>query len=354
MTLLSKKERKCIGAGFVALDIVRSINGHVVERRYAGGSCGNVITILSFLGWSTALVARIGDDQLGKELIKDLELWSVDTRYLIQETSAQTPVVFQDITYNKNGSARHRFSRVCPCCGTRTAGYRPLLKRSIEDYRSLVQSASVFYFDRVSKSNLELALQAKLSGSLVVFEPSGIKDSVLFSDCLKASHVFKYSKDRLSGVRDAASEAGVPVEVETHGSAGLLLTIRSDKGISFQEELPVFLAPRLRDAAGSGDWCTAGIIHFLFKKPIQWDGLAEDSKTIIDAVRYGQALASINCSFESARGSMYSMQQYQIIETVESMLKGGYVEFKDYENEVCNTKESMQLHTCMVCNRKLK
>ena len=60
----------CLGTGFVALDIVRSINGRSTEHHSAGGSCGNVLTILAYFGWKTAPIARIGDDQPGSELVR--------------------------------------------------------------------------------------------------------------------------------------------------------------------------------------------------------------------------------------------------------------------------------------------
>jgi fructokinase len=43
-----------MGTGLVALDLVVSNDNSVPPRYYAGGTCGNVLTILSFLGWEHA------------------------------------------------------------------------------------------------------------------------------------------------------------------------------------------------------------------------------------------------------------------------------------------------------------
>ena len=39
----------CVGSGFVALDIVQGESGSFAAT---GGSCGNVMAILAWLGWS--------------------------------------------------------------------------------------------------------------------------------------------------------------------------------------------------------------------------------------------------------------------------------------------------------------
>lgn len=346
-------EAWCLGTGFVALDIVRSINGRTTERRFAGGSCGNVLSILSYLGWKSAPIARIGDDQPGRELVRDLKLWSVDTRFLVRETAAPTPVLFQEIVFNRQGAARHRFSRTCPECGARTAGYRPFLRRDIGELVTSMPSSSLFYFDRVARANLEIATRARQDGAIVVFEPSGIKDAGLFSSCLRACHVFKYSHESLSNVHDAAADAEVPIEIETRGSAGLRVTIRQGRNTVREEEMPAVSAPRLRDAAGSGDWCSAGFVHALLSDRARLPNPARCQKAVVQSLRWGQALAALNCSYEGARGLMYSMPREVAVGVLSDMLKG-----KDVGGHVETAvpkwrRSSRRAGTCIVCKREL-
>lgn len=51
-----------IGTGLIALDIVESDS---FVFRSAGGSCGNVMTMLAWLGWDALPVGRIGGDVCG-------------------------------------------------------------------------------------------------------------------------------------------------------------------------------------------------------------------------------------------------------------------------------------------------
>jgi fructokinase len=66
------KKPVCIGSGLVALDVVISNNPSVPNQFLAGGSCGNVITILSYLGWDCYPIARLSNNVAGDILIHDL------------------------------------------------------------------------------------------------------------------------------------------------------------------------------------------------------------------------------------------------------------------------------------------
>jgi len=59
----------CIGAGLVALDVVINGNPKIPLKLFAGGSCGNVLTILSFLNWDAFPVARLKKKRCVKEII---------------------------------------------------------------------------------------------------------------------------------------------------------------------------------------------------------------------------------------------------------------------------------------------
>lgn len=58
-----------------------------------GGSPTNVAVAAARLGRRTALVTKVGDDDLGRYVLNRLRDWGVDTRYVGTRTGAQTPVV---------------------------------------------------------------------------------------------------------------------------------------------------------------------------------------------------------------------------------------------------------------------
>ena len=51
-----------VGTGLVALDVVMNSDAHQPPRLWAGGTCGNVLTSLSYLGWQAYPVSRLNKD----------------------------------------------------------------------------------------------------------------------------------------------------------------------------------------------------------------------------------------------------------------------------------------------------
>jgi len=50
------------GSGLIALDLIVSPESSSSFQAHAGGTCGNVLTVLAYLGWASYPVARLGDD----------------------------------------------------------------------------------------------------------------------------------------------------------------------------------------------------------------------------------------------------------------------------------------------------
>lgn len=111
----------CIAVGFVAADI---IEGSVEEFAAVGGSCGNVMAILAWLGWNAVPVSRLGRDWAAKIIRRDLGALGADLTGLSDEKSVQTPIVIQRFVKDRTGRQTHRFSLTCPECGGWLPRYR--------------------------------------------------------------------------------------------------------------------------------------------------------------------------------------------------------------------------------------
>ena len=158
----------------------------------------------------------------------------------------------------------------------------------------------------MSPAALKLARWARDCGAFIVFEPPTVGDERQFQNAVDICHVLKYSNDRLGHVVDLGAAKAPPIIVETFGADGLRFRWRS-RWI----ELPAFNVPRFRDAAGAGDWCTAGLIHLLADKGANALGSMRKQR-ILGALRFGQALAAINCGYEGARGAMMALKKEQM------------------------------------------
>lgn len=316
-------KQSCVGTGFIVLDVIRnSVGTTATEKRLAGGSCGNVLAILAYFGWTATAIGRIGDDHVGRELLADLSKWRVNTKLLQVEAGRGTPIIIQENYVDARGRPRHRFSRACPVCGATLPAYRPLLSSEARTIATTLPTHSVFYFDRVAPGTLELAQHSRARGALVVFEPSGIKDERLFLECLKTAHIVKYANDRIEGVHELVTKAKVPVEIETLGADGLRLRVRTKGRAGAWKELPAFSSPELRDASGAGDWTTAGIIRSLMHRRAPASEVVADIDAVVRATLQGQALAALNCAFEGARGLMLVANAERVLELAAAIATG--------------------------------
>lgn len=300
----SKYTNQIVGSGFVALDVLLKHNEQNSLDSALGGSTGNVLAILAFLGWPTVPVAMVGHDFAGKRIKSEFDSLNADMRFLHTSQCVATPVVYQ---FPSEGTKTHNFSFTCPYCG---------VKRSFvtNDDLSLpntvlteVELPRVFYFDRVTPWTLNLSKEYKQRGTLVVFEPSSLKvDRGLFQQAIKNSHILKYADDRID-LLEGFDRSSLDIEIQTSGASGLRFRIpRSCETWYYQGALEI---NGVVDTAGAGDWCTAGFLHYLY----QTDNFFNWSVPLIkEALTYGQTLAALNCLYPGARGLARSNNQKSI------------------------------------------
>lgn len=182
-------------------------------------------------------------------------------------------------------------------------------------------------------------------GALVIFEPSSMGDEKQLRKAVDLSHVVKYSHERLSSLSESLGNAFIPLEIETQGRGGLRYRWnRSPKDTTQWKFMPAYEILQPIDEAGSGDWCTAGIIDVLGHLGPR--SLAEDTSSAIEqALKIGQALAAINCRFLGARGAMYNLSCGVIRRAVLGIVEGRRAEeFNELEDPI-----SMQRFLREVC-----
>jgi sugar/nucleoside kinase (ribokinase family) len=311
-----------VGTGLVALDAVTSADPSVPVRHWAGGTCGNVLIALRYLGWKAQPIARLANDRATELLLSDLRRWGVSERFVRVEDDGSTPIIVHRIAKDAKGRVTHSFSWRCMSCGARYPGYKPELLTVAESLAPKLKHVSVFFFDRVSAAAIALAKSAAQTGALVVFEPSGIGNPILFGQAWEIAHVVKYSHERLSDFPEIDVEANPRLLIETLGDAGLRYRWRSHgKRLGTWVESKALSVEGVRDTAGSGDWCTAGLLSKVAATGFAGFSKASDEQ-IAEAIRFGQALAAWNCQFEGARGGMYAVSKKQFQQQIKELLSG--------------------------------
>jgi fructokinase len=337
-----------VSMGLVALDVVIGPESKHVPQLWAGGTCGNVTTILNYLGWTAFPLARLGKDSAARFVREDLKKWNVRLDYVLQDPAVKTPVVIERIKNDKHGHPQHRFSFTCPSCGAWLPSYRSMTLNSLKEPLEKVE-ASVFFFDRVSPASVQAATHFASEGSIVFFEPSGIGDPRLFQKALEAAHVIKYSHQRVREMAELPSRPNPLLEIETLGDEGLRYKTRKGIRMSGWKSLPSLPAPSIKDTAGAGDWCSAGIISMLGGRGLK--GFENVSAEQLEAgLRYGQALAAWACGFEGPRGGMYETSKVALQRTVKKILAGVAPEAPRHPSS-SRANETARF-VCLECNLK--
>ena len=339
---------KVYGSGLIALDVVISWQPDIPIRCSTGGTCGNVLCILAWLGWDAYPVARMNRNEASEYVRTDMEGWGVHLDWTSCAPTAHTPMVVHEILLKGDSQPRHRFSWSCPQCGKRLPKFKPITVASAHKVKPKVADASVFFFDRPSRAVLALAAEASCRGAVVVFEPTGRADGRLSAEAISLAHVVKYGHGRSVDICGSIDGTSTPLlEVHTLGDRGLRYRHRFGPGgrLSKWMDQRRFCVPRLADACGSGDWCTAGLIAMTCGDGQR--GLRRiGARGVRAALLYGQALAAWNCSFEGARGGMYAVDRSEFESQVNGLINGGCLNAVESHRAAIDSRQAVKCPYC--------
>lgn len=291
------------GSGLIALDIIINDTNNKYLTICVGGSCGNVLSILSYFKWLSYPIAYMGKDLASNFIIKDLLYWKVNTNFIYLDDRISTPLIIEKV-FNNN-TITHKFEFKCPYCGSDLPRNRFIPKKYLSEIIKKMPSSQIFYFDRISKNIIEIAKAQKNYGALIFFEPYKITKERLFKKCLKISHIVKYSGEQ---IKQIPYNIEIPLEIKTLGASGLKYKLNIDENNEDKWiKLKAYNHNEIIDSAGAGDWCTAGIIHAIGQNGSE--GFLNASKyQFKNAIKFGQYLASLKCRYIGARGIMYNIK----------------------------------------------
>ncbi len=297
------------GTGLIALDVVINHDHTKQPRLWAGGTCGNVLAVLSYQGWLAFPVGRLNGDTASTIVQRDLRRWGVRLKFASLAPSSKTPVVVHRILKRAGSEPIHRFFWKCPSCGSYLPSYRAVVTSAAKRVVAKLSKPKVVFVDRTSRGAILLAKAGAEHGAMVFFEPSAAGEPSHFRELFRHAHVLKYSGEMGAKLQGLVPTLGPLLEIETLGAEGLRYRSRIPGcTTSGWQRIGAFRTGHIMDMAGAGDWCTAGIIHRLGQKGLS--GLLDATAgQLRDALRFGQALAAWNCQFEGARGGMYSVHK---------------------------------------------
>jgi fructokinase len=340
-----------VGAGLVALDLlVLSLPSSLFWQR-AGGTCGNVLAILSFLGFKSVPIARLGTENAAGALISDLESLGVDCHHIHRDPNATTPGVVEFIPARSGGT--HRFAFSCPVCHRRLPRRsEPIWETAVESFRE-IGAIQLFFFDRPGTTIVRLAHEARERGAVVMFEPDSFKFNDHFTSALKVSDIVKYSERGVGKSIDPwlnETSARPRLVIETLDGGGLRYMLRTRRNASATwKHQRAYRMDTPADQAGAGDWCSAGLIARLLTNgsPARWR-----EKTIVRALAFGQALAAASIGFKGPRGYLENVSLPLVRRAALSTLRLGRVPdwvIQDRERSAWSVSQDGRHGACPLC-----
>lgn len=324
--LMTKRPPRIWGTGLIALDIVYNAATPHLRTQFAGGTCGNVLTILSYLGWDAYPIARLNGDAASECIKNDFQKWGLHLDFVSLAPDAPAPIIVQRIAQKDNGQPYHSFSWNCPDCGADLPRYKPIHKTAVCEILPTLENdpPQVFFFDRVSRGALLMAQATACQGGIVMFEPTSVGDPNLFREALECAHILKYAQDRFDNIELDDLESLPTLEIKTCGNKGLQYRTRSlsqNTGLTEWQNLHAHTSFNFVDSAGAGDWCSAGLLHYLKNAGIKELEKAVHDGTVTAMLNYGQALSAWCCGYEGPRGGMYLVEKSEFEEFTSGILK---------------------------------
>lgn len=297
-----------MGAGVFNLDTIvareylegpskRKFIEHTVLEE-VGGTCGNVMTMLPYLGIQTFPVAILDCSEQGYQIKRDLERYGANTRFVRNEEGGGTTLM--RCTHKTSPDGSHVMSVRATSPGSMFPKRKQLGARSGEAEAfaaSLDFTPDLFFFDDPSAGNMVLARKLRSRGTTVYFEPEGVGNTEsTFLKRVEMSDIVKFSGERIKDV----SFTDIFLDklfIRTTGKDGLDFRLRGGRWI----HIPPVANDNVVDWEGAGDWTSSAFIaEFLKRGYRSVRGLIDDA--VREILYEAQKVASRSVSFMGSKG----------------------------------------------------
>lgn len=282
-----------------------------VVREEVGGTCGNVMSILAWLGWDARPLVCLDDSPEGLKVAADLKRFGCDCRHVTNLPGGGTTLL--RCTHKKDAEGRHVMSvRAGSPGGSRFPRRRYLRARDEAPafLEALEEAPAVFFFDDPTAGNRLIAKGLRERGSLVYFEPSKMETNADL-EAIHISNIIKFSDENVPVVAfaDAFDDK---LFIQTMGANGVRFKLAGHDWV----RLPAVPSGNVVDTEGAGDWTTAIFLdQFLSESQNGLEGVSEEE--IERALTVAQTVAAQSVSFISSLGMIHEAEAEMVPDALE-------------------------------------
>jgi sugar/nucleoside kinase (ribokinase family) len=281
--------KTCLLSGNFALDTIVTRdypNGFVIGKNNkftetivtecVGNTCGNVASILPYLGVQTFPIAHLDLSEQGFKIKDDLQRYGADVRFV--ENSIHGGTTLLRCTHKRDKTTgEHTVSFRSTSPGSRFPKRRFLRVRDEAPtfMENLEFTPDIFFFDAAEAGLRYLASELRKRGTMIYFEPESDADKNKFLKAVEISDIIKFSHEKISDM-SFTNQYDNKLFIRTLGAEGLEFNLCNQgwrKVTSVHNDNVV-------DWEGAGDWTTSQFIACLCEKEI-----LSISQTTIQSVR---------------------------------------------------------------------
>ena len=236
-------------------------DGYPVMAAHPGGSVSNFLAPLAKYGKKTALLTKVGNDALGRQLAATVKDAGIDDRGVVITDDAFTTLAF--VTRDANGEREFSFAR--------KPGADTLLTMEDIDL-SVIDQTQVLHFGTVCMTNeparsthYQVVEYARKAGKLITFDPNlreplwaSLEDAkVQMAWGFDHADVVKISDNEVEFLFGCSIEDGAKILMERHGVKLVFVTLGKDGcyycNRNAQGKVPGVTNIDVIDTTGAGD-----------------------------------------------------------------------------------------------------
>lgn len=274
--------------------------GFPVLEAHPGGAPANFLAAASKMGLDTALIAKVGKDTFGEQLVAILNKMAVDTRYILIDDSVFTTLAF--VTLDQNGDRSFSFSR--------KPGADRMLQVDEVDV-NLIDKAKLIHFGTVSmthnpsrQATRYFIQQAKNKNKLISFDPNlreplwdnlvEAKEEMIWG--ITQANIVKISKEEVAFLWDCDEVQGAEILTQQYGCKLAFITLGNEgcyySTKSIRGRFTNLPKVKVKDTTGAGDIFGGTAIASLLKLNKSIEDLTE--KELANIVEIACVTATIS------------------------------------------------------------
>ena len=308
-------------------------NGFVVGKRNKyeekilmmeiGNTCGNVMTMLPYLGVKTFPVAKLDMSPQGYQLKRDMKAYGADVRFVSNTMGGGTTIMRCVYKLDDMGKPKVTFkssSAGKPWTGPTARPSRKYLSSKGDEVDQLIAkidfTPDVFFYDIAQAGHRIMAEKLREKGTLVYFECDSDGHTIqnekarqaayrAFLRCVEASDIVKMSGEHIQDL-SFADKYKDKLFVQTLGEEGLRFKLGRGKWI----QLAPVTNPDYKDYEGAGDWTSSALIAILCgMNLLKVKDMTEE--TLIQVLTTAQTLASYSVGFQGSKGMIHADESFK-------------------------------------------